>query len=82
MIKCKADHGKAELEMHGPAGKLMEDLCGIVEAVTSTILADILDCCDPGSANEQTATFRTIANLALIKAVSNAIERVEADAND
>lgn len=81
MIKCKADHGKAELEMHGPAGKLMEDLCGIVEAVTSTILADIVDC-DPDNEKEQTANFRTIANLALIKAVSNAIERVEAKDDD
>lgn len=81
MIKCKADHGNAQLEMYGSAGKLMEDLCGIVEAVTSTILADIVDC-DPDNAKEQTANFRTIANLALIKAISNAIERVETDADD
>lgn len=81
MIKCKAEHGNAEIEMHGSAGKLMDDLCGIVEAVTSTILTDMIDC-DPESAKKQAATFRTIANLALIKAVSNAIERAEAKADD
>ena len=79
MVKCEASHGCASIEMHGSAGRIMQDMCGIVEGVVAEIYGGLIE---EDAPDESAARFRTLTNVMMLKAVSQGIERAKARYNE
>ena len=74
MLKCEASHGCANIEMHGSAGRIMQDMCGIIEGIVAEVYGSLIE---ENAPDESAAKFRTLTNVMLLKAVGKGIERAE-----
>lgn len=74
MLKCEASHGCASIEMHGSAGRIMQDMCGIVEGIVAEVYGGMIE---ENASSESVSKFRTLTNVMLLKAVCQGVERAE-----